>query len=202
MPPDAICGEPASGRPPSGSAWVVRAVRCGSRPATATTSRRNAVTRDVFVTTLPLVGPAFRGVGHPREHGELLRSVHGFCKLQTPRRTPRWPRGLHPPQHVGPLGAAGARSRHGAARTAWRRVVLAGRSARTASAASRSVRIAQPTGSRARVNRCAAPEARVHRSSILRALQRTAYVFKKLADRRSEIVPPRPGLAPSLPGSG
>ena len=35
-------------------------------------------------------------------------------------------------------------------------------------------------------NHRAAPEARVHRSSILRALQRTGYVFKKNgADRRS-----------------
>ena len=28
-------------------------------------------------------------------------------------------------------------------------------------------------------NQCAAPEAQVHRSSVLRALQRTGYVFKK-----------------------
>jgi transposase len=39
-------------------------------------------------------------------------------------------------------------------------------------------------------NREAAPEARVHRSSVLRALRRSGYVFKKNgADRRSRIVP-------------
>jgi transposase len=38
-------------------------------------------------------------------------------------------------------------------------------------------------------NRAAAPEARVHRSSILRALQRTGYVFKKNGRaRRNRIV--------------
>jgi transposase len=51
-------------------------------------------------------------------------------------------------------------------------------------------------------NHRAAPEARVHRSSILRALQRTGYVFKKNGeDRRSRIVPrSRPSARPS--GSG
>lgn len=40
-------------------------------------------------------------------------------------------------------------------------------------------------------NRAAAPKARVHRSSILRALQRTGYVFKKNdRARRNTIVPP------------
>lgn len=39
-------------------------------------------------------------------------------------------------------------------------------------------------------NRAVAADARVHRSSILRALQRTGYVFKKNADgRRNRIVP-------------
>ena len=39
-------------------------------------------------------------------------------------------------------------------------------------------------------NREAAPERRVHRSSVLRALQRTGYVFKKNdRDRRNRIVP-------------
>lgn len=38
-------------------------------------------------------------------------------------------------------------------------------------------------------NREAAPNARVHRSSVLRALQRTGYVFKKNdRDRRNKIV--------------
>jgi transposase len=40
-------------------------------------------------------------------------------------------------------------------------------------------------------NRVAPAAARVHRSSVLRALRRTGYVFKKNAgDRRSRIVPP------------
>jgi transposase len=48
-------------------------------------------------------------------------------------------------------------------------------------------------------NRQAAPAARVHRSSILRALQRFGYVFKKIdRDRRNSIVP---GSKPSAPRS-
>lgn len=50
----------------------------------------------------------------------------------------------------------------------------------------------------------AAPAARVHRSSILRALQRTGYVFKKKGPaRRSTIVPAsRPNAPPSGRGPG
>ncbi len=46
------------------------------------------------------------------------------------------------------------------------------------------------TGELTRVdNQRAAPEAHVHRSSVLRALQRTGYVFKKnTRDRRSRTV--------------
>ena len=53
-------------------------------------------------------------------------------------------------------------------------------------------------------NRRAAPEARVHRSSILRALQRTGYVFKKNdRARRSTIVrASRPSAPRSAPGPG
>jgi transposase len=48
-------------------------------------------------------------------------------------------------------------------------------------------------------NRRAAPAARVHRSSILRALQRFGYVFKKNArDRRNSIVR---GSRPNAPHS-
>ena len=52
-------------------------------------------------------------------------------------------------------------------------------------------------------NRAAAPDARVHRSSILRALQRSGYVFKKnVRDRRNRIVSPsRPTARPSGGGS-
>jgi len=52
-------------------------------------------------------------------------------------------------------------------------------------------------------NREAAPDARVHRSSVLRALQRTGYVFKKNdRDRRNRIVQAsRPNAKPSDSGS-
>lgn len=52
-------------------------------------------------------------------------------------------------------------------------------------------------------NRAAAPEARVHRSSILRALQRTGYVFKKNGRARpNRIGPPsRPNGRRSAAGS-
>jgi putative transposase len=52
-------------------------------------------------------------------------------------------------------------------------------------------------------NRDAVPTARVHRSSILRALQRTGYVFKKNdRDQRNWIVrASRPSAAPSSDGS-
>ncbi len=52
-------------------------------------------------------------------------------------------------------------------------------------------------------NRAAPRAARVHRSSILRALQRTGYVFKKNdRARRSTIVPPsKPSAMPSAAGS-
>lgn len=52
-------------------------------------------------------------------------------------------------------------------------------------------------------NREAAPDGRVHRSSILRALQRTGYVFKKNdRGRRNRIVPPsRPTARRSAGGS-
>jgi transposase len=52
-------------------------------------------------------------------------------------------------------------------------------------------------------NRRAVPEARVHRSSILRALQRTGYVFKKNdRARRNTIVRASTTSAPrSAPGS-
>jgi putative transposase len=52
-------------------------------------------------------------------------------------------------------------------------------------------------------NRDVAPTARVHRSSVLRALRRTGYVFKKNAgDRRSRIVPAsKPSGKRSAPGS-
>jgi transposase len=51
-------------------------------------------------------------------------------------------------------------------------------------------------------NQRAAPSARVHRSSVLRALQRAGYVFKKNArDRRSSIVRgSRPSARPSIRG--
>jgi transposase len=51
-------------------------------------------------------------------------------------------------------------------------------------------------------NRQAAPPARVHRSSILRALQRFGYVFKKNArDRRNSIVRgSKPNVLPSRRG--
>jgi transposase len=51
-------------------------------------------------------------------------------------------------------------------------------------------------------NRQAAPAARVHRSSILRALQRLGYVFKKNdRDRRNSIVPgSRMNASPSRSG--
>ena len=51
-------------------------------------------------------------------------------------------------------------------------------------------------------NRRAAPTARVHRSSILRALQRLGYVFKKNGrGQRSSIVPAsRTSEPPSKPG--
>ena len=53
-------------------------------------------------------------------------------------------------------------------------------------------------------NRVAPCAARVHRSSILRALQRTGYVFKKNdRARRNTIVPPsRPNATRSAAGSG
>jgi|EndMetStandDraft_9_1072997.scaffolds.fasta_scaffold06669_3 transposase len=47
-------------------------------------------------------------------------------------------------------------------------------------------------------NQRAAPEARVHRSSILRALQRTGYVFKETAPTGGARSCPRPGRAPRL----
>jgi transposase len=52
-------------------------------------------------------------------------------------------------------------------------------------------------------NNQAAPEARVHRSSILRALQRSGYVFKKNdRDRRNRIARrSKPSAAPSSAGS-
>jgi transposase len=52
-------------------------------------------------------------------------------------------------------------------------------------------------------NRAVAAEARVHRSSVLRALQRTGYVFKKNdPDRRNRIVrASRPNAKPSNGGS-
>ena len=52
-------------------------------------------------------------------------------------------------------------------------------------------------------NRQAAPTARVHRSSILRALQRTGYVFKKNGrDRRNKTVSrSKPSVGPSTAGS-
>jgi transposase len=52
----------------------------------------------------------------------------------------------------------------------------------------------------ARVTRAA----RVHRSSVLRALQRTGYVFKKNGPgRRNSIVPAsKPGVVPFAAGSG
>jgi transposase len=48
-----------------------------------------------------------------------------------------------------------------------------------------------------------APAARVHRSSVLRALRRSGYVFKKNAgDQRSRIVPAsKPSAKRSAPGS-
>jgi transposase len=51
-------------------------------------------------------------------------------------------------------------------------------------------------------NRAVPPAARVHRSSVLRALQRSGYVFKKNAgDRRNRIVPAsRPNATPSSSG--
>ena len=51
-------------------------------------------------------------------------------------------------------------------------------------------------------NRRAAPEARVHRSSILRALQRTGFVFKKNGRGRPNWIGPRsrPSAAPSGAG--
>ncbi len=51
-------------------------------------------------------------------------------------------------------------------------------------------------------NRRAAPEARVHRSSILRALQRTGFVFKKNDRGRRNWIGPRsrPSDAPSVGG--
>jgi len=53
-------------------------------------------------------------------------------------------------------------------------------------------------------NRAAPPDARVHRSSVLRALQRTGYVFKKNAHApRSTIVQPsRPNGRRSDAGCG
>ena len=52
-------------------------------------------------------------------------------------------------------------------------------------------------------NRRAAPEARVHRSSILRALQRTGFVFKKNGRGPRNWIGPRsrPNGAPSGAGS-
>jgi putative transposase len=52
-------------------------------------------------------------------------------------------------------------------------------------------------------NRTVAPEARVHRSSILRALQRTGYVFKENgAGRPNRIVrASRPSASAPAPGS-
>jgi transposase len=52
-------------------------------------------------------------------------------------------------------------------------------------------------------NRAVVAEARVHRSSVLRALQRTGYVFKKNErDRRNRIVPAsKPNARPSDNGS-
>jgi transposase len=44
-------------------------------------------------------------------------------------------------------------------------------------------------------NRVAAPEARVHRSSILRALQRTGFVFKKNGRGRRNWIAPRSRLS-------
>jgi transposase len=53
-------------------------------------------------------------------------------------------------------------------------------------------------------NRRAAPEARVHRSSILRALQRTGFVFKKNGRGPQNWIGPRsrPNGARSSAGSG
>jgi transposase len=53
-------------------------------------------------------------------------------------------------------------------------------------------------------NREATPTARVHRSSVLRALRRSGYVFKKNAgDQRSRIVPAsKPSAKRSASGSG
>jgi transposase len=51
-------------------------------------------------------------------------------------------------------------------------------------------------------NRRAAPEARVHRSSILRALQRTGFVFKKNDRGRQNWIEPRSRPSAGRSGDG
>jgi len=51
-------------------------------------------------------------------------------------------------------------------------------------------------------NRRAAPEARVHRSSILRALQRTGFVFKKNGRGPRNWIGPRSRPSAALSGAG